>query len=124
MPADKLVPGTAAETQVEVTAELSTNSMGQPGAEVLSPPSLLKLMEQCSIEATDPHLDEGYVTVGYAVDRLRHLAPTAIGAMVRIRSVVAEINGTRLSYEIEAFEGDKKIGVATHKRAIISKDGE
>jgi fluoroacetyl-CoA thioesterase len=109
--------------EVEVTADLTINRMGRPGADVLSTPSLLKLMEMCSIEVTDPRLSDGHVTVGYAVDGLRHMAPTAIGAVVRIRSVITEVNGTRLSYEIEAFDGDKQIGVAKHKRAVISKDG-
>jgi predicted thioesterase len=31
-----------------------------------------------------------------------------------------EVDGNRLTYSIEAFEGDKKIGVATHRRAVIS----
>jgi fluoroacetyl-CoA thioesterase len=123
MPTENLASGDAAEMEVEVTADLTINRMGRPGADVLSTPSLLKLMEMCSIEVTDPRLSDGHVTVGYAVDGLRHMAPTAIGAVVRIRSVITEVNGTRLSYEIEAFDGDKQIGVAKHKRAVISKDG-
>jgi len=122
MPTENLASGDAAEMEVEVTADLTINRMGRPGADVLSTPSLLKLMEMCSIEVTDPRLSDGHVTVGYAVDGLRHMAPTAIGAVVRIRSVITEVNGTRLSYEIEAFDGDKQIGVAKHKRAVISKD--
>ena len=123
MPTGKLAPGGAAEIEVEVTKDLSTNRTGRPGADVLSTPSLLKLMELCSIEATDPYLDDGYATVGYAVDGLRHLAPTSIGAVVKVKAVITEVNGTRLSYNIEALEGDQTIGVATHKRAVISKNG-
>jgi|TARA_B110000263_G_scaffold221368_1_gene209801 predicted thioesterase len=123
MPTGKLAPGDAAEIEVEVTKDLSTNRTGRPGADVLSTPSLLKLMELCSIEATDRYLKDGYATVGYAVDGLRHLAPTSIGAVVKVKAVITEVNGTRLSYKIEALEGDQTIGVATHKRAVISKDG-
>ena len=81
-------------------------------------------MELASIEASEHHLPEGYTTVGYAVDGLRHLAPTPIGRRVRIRSVLTEVDRNRLAYSVEAFEGDKKIGVASHKRAIISTEGE
>jgi predicted thioesterase len=59
--------------------------------------------------------------VGYAVDGMRHLAPTPIGSTVRVRSELTEVAGNRLTYSIEAFEGDKKIGVAIHKRAIIPR---
>ena len=122
MTTEKLASGDAAEIEVEVTADLTTNRTGRPGADVLSTPSLLKLMEMCSIEVTDPRLADGHVTVGYAVDGLRHIAPTAIGAVVRVRSVITEVNDTRISYDIEAYEGDKPIGVAQAKRAVISQD--
>ena len=122
MTMDKLRPGQSAELEVEVTEDRAINRMGRPGAAVLSTPSLLELMEQCSIKASDPYLPDGHTTVGYAVDGLRHLAPTAIGGMVRVESVLTEVDRNRLTYSIEAYEGDKKIGVATHKRAVISKD--
>jgi len=81
MPTEKLASGDAAEIEVEITTDLTTNRTGQPGADVLSTPSLLKLMEMCSIELTDPRLADGHATVGYAVDGLRHMAPTVLGAV-------------------------------------------
>ena len=114
--------GQSAELEAGVTKEMSTNRMGPEGADVLSTPALLGLMENASIKASEQYLPEGYTTVGYAVDGLRHLAPTSIGETVRVRSELTEVNGNRLTYSIEAFGGDKKIGVATHKRAVVSTD--
>jgi predicted thioesterase len=71
-------------------------------------------MEECCIKASDPYLQDGY-----AVDGLRHVAPTAIDQYVTIKSVLTEVDRNRLTYSIEAMEGDKQIGVATHKRAAI-----
>ena len=119
---DRLQPGQSAELETIVTKELTTNRMGREGADVLSTPSLLSLMENASIKASEPYLPEGHTTVGYAVDRLRHIAPTSIDHKVRIKSVLTEVDRNRLTYEIEAFEGDKRIGTATHKRAVISTD--
>ena len=121
MGANDVKPGLAADLDVEVTADMTINRTGQDGADVLSTPSLLGLMERCSIDAADPHLGDDRVTVGYAVDGLRHFAPTALGARVQIRSELVEVDGSRLSFTIEAHEGDKKIGVASHKRAIIPR---
>ena len=118
---DRFETGQSAETQTEVMEPLTINRMGRPGAKVLSTPSLLGLMERCSIEAADPHLGDDSVTVGYAVDGLRHLAPTALGSRVQVRSELVEVDGNRLTFTIEAHEGDKKIGVASHKRAIIPR---
>jgi predicted thioesterase len=119
---ERFQPGQSADLEAEVTKELTINRMGREGADVLSTPALLDLMERACIKASDPYLPSGYTTVGYAVDGLRHLAPTAIGRKVRVKSVLTEVDRNRLSYSIEAFEGDKKIGVATHKRAAIPKD--
>ena len=118
----KLQPGQSAELETIVTKGLTTNRMGRAGADVLSTPALLSLMENASIKASEPYLPEGHTTVGYAVDRLRHIAPTSIDQKVLIKSVLTEVDRNRLTNEIEAFEGDKKIASATHKRAVISTD--
>ena len=117
---DKIEPGQSAELKAQVTKEQSINRMGREGADVLSTPSLLVMMQRCCIEATDHLLPDGFTSVGYAVDGMRHLAPTPVGGTVQVRSVLNEVDGHKLTYSIEAFEGAKKIGVATHKRAVIS----
>ena len=123
MTMDNISLGQEATLEVEVTQELTTNRMGRAGADVLSTPHLLGLMENASIQATDPHLPDGYTTVGYAVDGLRHIAPTNVGGKVTVRSVLTEVDRNRLTYEIEAREGDKQIGRAVHKRAVIPTSG-
>jgi predicted thioesterase len=120
MTMDKFQPGQNAELETIVTRELTTNRMGRAGADVLSTPSLLGLMENASILASEPYLPEGHTTVGYAVDGLRHIAPTSLDQTVRVKSVLTEVDRNRLTYEIEAYEGDKRIATATHKRAVIS----
>ena len=122
MTMEKFKPGQSAELEAEVTDELTINRMDREGADVLSTPSLLQLMERCCIKASDSYLPAGYTTVGYAVDGMRHLAPTPIGRTVLVKSELTEVDRNRLTYSIEAFEGEKQIGVATHKRAVISKD--
>ena len=117
---DNVKPGQTGEMNVEVTREMTVNRAGREGADVLSTPALLMLMEQASIEATDKLLPAGHATVGYAVDRMRHLAPTSLGGRVRVTATVTEVDGNKFTYDIEAFEGDKKIGVANHRRAAIS----
>jgi predicted thioesterase len=119
---DKLETGQSAEKDFEITKPMTTNRMGRPGADVFSTPALLEVMEDTCIQASDPYLPEGATTVGFAVDGLRHIAPTAIGGKVTIKAVLTEIDRNRLTYSIEANEGDKKIGVAIHKRAVISTD--
>ena len=77
-------PGQSAELVAEITRELTINRTGREGAAVLSTPSLLSLMENACIKASDPYLPADSTTVGFAVDGLRHFAPTAIGEQVRV----------------------------------------
>ena len=122
MTMEKFKAGQTAEMEVEVTKDLTTNRMGREGADVLSTPALLGLMENVSIKATEPYLPPGHTTVGYAVDGLRHLAPTPIGEKVLLKTELTEVNRNRLTFQIEAFEGDKKVALATHKRAVVPTD--
>jgi predicted thioesterase len=122
MDLQRLKPGQTAETETTVTKPMTVNRMGREGADVLSTPALLMLMEEVSIRASEPFLPEGSTTVGYAVDGMRHVAPTALGATVRVRCELTGVDRNRLTYEVEAFEGETRIGFATHKRAVISTD--
>ena len=122
MTMDRLQPGQTGELRAEVTRDMTTNRMGREGADVLSTPALLSLMENACINASEPHVPKRHTTVGYAVDGLRHLAPTPIGQSVLVKTELIEVDRNRLTYSIEAFEGDKRIGVATHKRAVVSTE--
>ena len=116
----ELILGQGIDVETTVTLEMTINRTGNKGDQVLSTPSLLNLMEQACIQLTDPLLTDGYTTVGYAVDGLRHIGPAKIGQKVSIRSKLVNIDKNKLSYNIEAFESNNKFGFATHKRAIIS----
>ena len=111
--------GDTVSVHYEVTKEMTVNRTGAAGADVLSTPWLLNLMELTCIAATDEKLAPDMASVGYAVDGLRHLAPTAVGATVTVIVKLTEIDGKKMTYEIEAAEGDRTIGVANHRRAAI-----
>ncbi len=119
MTIDRIEPGLRYDLEDTVTEEQTINRMGKPGAEVLSTPSLLALMEWASIRSTDHLLPEGRTTVGYGVDEMRHVAPTPIGGKVVVTAVLTEVDGSKLTYRVDASEGSKLIGKAIHKRAIV-----
>jgi predicted thioesterase len=111
--------GDSASVDYEITKEMTVNRTGADGADVLSTPWLLNLMELTCIEATDQKLAPEMASVGYAVDGLRHLAPTAIGATVTVTATLTTVDGEKFTYDITAVEDGKTIGVANHRRAAI-----
>ncbi len=85
---------------------------------VLSTPSMISLMELTSADLMAKNLDEGFGSVGMAVD-IKHVKATPAGGHVRCESVVKEIKGKKLLFEVTCYDDEGMIGTGTHRRAII-----
>ena len=90
-----------------------------PHVAKLSTPSMIRAMEQASQRAILDHLPPEQSTVGFEVN-IRHVAGADIGATVVALAELERIDGRWLYFKVEAFDGDRTIGVGTHRRAIIT----
>jgi fluoroacetyl-CoA thioesterase len=111
--------GTKGESTILVTNENAVSFLGDPDARVLGTPYMIAHLEMTARDSVKPLLDEGYDTVGARVD-VRHLAATPMGMTVTFRSELTAVDGRRLQFNVEAFDGKEKIGEGTHERAIIN----
>lgn len=102
-----------------VTDREAIHFMGPGIPPVLSTPSLVMWMEMASRENAASLLSPGCDTVGLSV-QIRHLAPTPVGAPVKIISRLTQAEGQVYSFEIEAFDTIDKIGEAAHRRASVN----
>ena len=116
MVSEKIAPGLKGQLQTLVCEH---NVAGH--VDKFSTPSMISLMERAAIAAVDPYLDEGQTSVGFEVN-VRHLAPSDIGATVIAHAELVEVNRNRLNFNVEAYDGDRKIGEGTHRRAIIDRN--
>ena len=114
MVSDKVAPGLKGEKETLVCEHNVAHHV-----DAFSTPSMIMLMEQASIAAIEPHLDTDTTSVGYEVN-VRHMAPAPIGATIVARSELTEVERNRLTFKVEAYYGDTKIGEGSHRRAIIS----
>jgi predicted thioesterase len=80
---------------------------------------MIELMERASIQAIHGLLDEGQTSVGFEVN-VRHLAPADIGATITAYAELTEVDRNRLTFRVEAYDGERKIGEGSHRRALIS----
>ncbi len=85
---------------------------------VFSTPSMIMLMERAARETLRPLLAEGEESVGVSV-QVEHLAGAPIGAAVRGVARVTAIDGRKIDFEIEAYEGEKLLGRGKHRRAVV-----
>jgi predicted thioesterase len=65
-------------------------------------------------------LEEGQGTVGIAVN-IKHLKASRIGVSVSAKAVLKEIDGSRLVFDLQVYEGEKRIGSGEHQRFIIDE---
>jgi fluoroacetyl-CoA thioesterase len=111
--------GMTAEKTVTVTAEMTVGHFVAGMPQVYATPMMILHMEMASGSAIAAHLPEGFVSVGMDV-KVRHLAATPVGHTVSASSRVITIDAKSVVFEVEARDGDRKIGDGTHRRGIVN----
>lgn len=104
-------------TQVEredTAAEVCSGSLL-----VYATPCMVALMEGAACEALEGAIPEGKSSVGISLD-ISHISATPVGMEVRAEAEVTAVEGSIITFKVEAFDEAGKIGEGTHKRAIIS----
>jgi predicted thioesterase len=108
-----------AEQTVTVTSEMTVGHFVVNMPQVYATPMMILHMEMASGSAIAAHLPDGFVSVGMDV-KVRHLAATPVGRKVRAFSRVVQIDPTSVVFEVEAWDGNRKIGDGTHRRGIVN----
>ena len=111
--------GMTARKEEVVTPELTVGGHVEGMPMVYGTPMMIMAMEIASAMAVKPHLPENWVTVGSEVN-IRHLAPSPVGATIVATARVKEIAGRSVLFEVEAYDGDRKIGDGLHRRGAVN----
>jgi predicted thioesterase len=111
-------PGLRAERLITVVHDMTVQHFVPSMPAVYGTPIMILHMEMTSGDAIAPHLPEGYVSVGTAVD-IRHLAATPVGRIVRVTAEVTKAEGKTVWFAVEAYDGDRKIGDGRHARGLV-----
>jgi fluoroacetyl-CoA thioesterase len=118
-PFDKVTVCMAAEKLVTVTSEMTVGHAVPGMPAVYGTPTMILHMEMAAGSAIQSSLPPAYVSVGMMVN-IRHLAATPVGRTVRAVARVVEIEARSVVFEVEAWDGDRKIGDGTHRRGIVN----
>ena len=113
---DRIETGIEGRLERVVDSELITTHVGGKG--VFATPAMIGLMEMTSHRSVEPLLPVGHTTVGYEV-HIRHLAPAAPGSTIVVTSMLTEVKGNKLYFDVACHQGDVLLGSGTHKRAIV-----
>ncbi len=113
--------GEANDTAHVVEPGDGISHMGPGVSSVLSTPSMIRLIEQCSRLILERHFEDGDASVGYHVN-VFHLAAAKVGDTITTKSKVREINKRRVTFDVESWNGETKIGEGSHVRVVVNKN--
>ena len=118
---NKLKPGLKGKAELVVDHTQTASSYGSGLVEVFATPAMIALMEKAAHTSVQPFLPKDMVTVGSEVT-IKHIKPTPLGSRVWAGSELISTEGKKLTFHVEAFDQDGKIGFGTHTRYIVSAD--
>ena len=97
------------------------NFLGTGDIAVLSTPSMIMFMEHTCRVTADEQLNPPYTTVGTKVN-ISHLAAAPKGATINVNVALKTQNKRQLTFNVEAWWKETKIGEGIHERFIINRD--
>ncbi len=117
-PPEPIQIGMKYEKVFQVEERHTASHVGSGDLSVLATPSMIAFMEYVSRDLLAQHLAPENSSVGVLVD-VRHLAATPVGQPVRVACEVTEIDGRRVTFNVEAWDAQEKVGEGRHQRVII-----
>ncbi|MCK4961410.1 MAG: thioesterase family protein [Anaerolineales bacterium] len=121
MRSSSIEPGLVAEATQEVTCELTALHVGSGDLQVYATPAMAALVEQTCMSMVTPLLPNGQTSVGTEL-HIRHLAPTPMGGMVRIRAEVVAAQNNLITFNAQIWDEVELVGEVDHQRVVIEVD--
>ncbi|MGY3037002.1 fluoroacetyl-CoA thioesterase [Bradyrhizobium sp. USDA 4354] len=119
-PLERVTTGMTAEKLVTVTPEMTVGHVVPGMPAVYGTPMMILHMEMAAGSAIQPYLATNHVSVGMMVN-IRHLAATPVGRTVRAIARVVAVEAKSVLFEVEAWDGGRKIGDGTHRRGVVDR---
>jgi predicted thioesterase len=110
--------GEVGELAVPTDMKHAVEFAGDGMPAVVSTPNIIQFLERTARHALTPHLEADERSVGLEID-IKHLAPTPVGQTIHCTARVMAVDGTKISFQIEARDGHEVIVRGLHKRAVI-----
>ncbi|MCM1302112.1 MAG: thioesterase family protein [Alistipes senegalensis] len=117
---ERLTAGLSANSTTVVDAGNTASAMGSGDLPVFATPAMVALMENAAMKAVAEHLADGQTTVGAAM-HVTHSKPSGLGAEITAAAVLAEADGRKLVFRVEARDADGIIGEGEHVRYVVDR---
>ena len=110
--------GMVGELAFQTEAKHAVEFAGQGMPAVLSTPNLIGFIERTARDTIAALLEADERSVGVEIE-VRHLAPTLVGGTVHCKARVIQVDGRKVSFQVEARDVHELIARGLHQRAVI-----
>lgn len=101
--------GESISREYTVKEEDTADFLGNKGITVLSTSAMIFYMELTASSIVFEKIRENYRPVGSRID-VKHINPAPQGSKIRVKATVKAIDGRKVTYDVEAFNEETKIG--------------
>ena len=116
-----LSPGLRGEARIDrVEPSDLAQALGSGDVPVLGTPRMVALAEAATVAAVAPALEADQTSVGVSV-RLRHLAPTLLGAWVVASAELVACERRRLHFQVEVRDAGGLVADGEIERAVVDR---
>jgi predicted thioesterase len=115
-----LRPGLSACATMTVNDPDTAVALRSGDVRVLGTPRVVGLAEEASVLAVEDQLPEGTTSVGYRV-QLDHLAPTAVGGVVRAEAVLETVESRRLTFRVTVSDARGLVAAGRLTRVVVDR---
>ncbi len=112
--------GTSATVSFTCDDASTAIALGSGDVPVLGTPKVVALAEEAAVLSLEGALAEGMTTVGTRI-AMDHLAPTPIGATVRVTATATDATDRRIEFSVEARDEDTVVARGEHTRVIVER---
>lgn len=118
---EELKVGLTHKMERETNEDMSAQKVFPHVPHVYATSVMVGHIEEVCADMVFSYLGEGEQTVGTGM-KFKHIAATPLGMKVRYNAKLTEVDGPKLTFEVEGFDEVDKIGIATHQRFIINAE--
>jgi len=112
--------GRTREEKFQVAQEHAAIHVGSGGSYVLATPAMIAFMERVAYRLLAESLPDGESSVGILVN-VRHLAPTPVGATVRVQAEIISVADSQVTFSVKAWDQVEMIAEGSHQRVVINE---
>ncbi|HMK08426.1 MAG TPA: thioesterase family protein [Anaerolineales bacterium] len=110
--------GETIEDSQEVTIERTASHIGSGALRVYATPAMALFVERSCHALIARHLPPEKTSVGVEL-KVRHMAPSPLGATVHLRAEVLAIEGERVDFRCRLWDDVEPVGEVEHVRRVV-----